>query len=63
MAVTAAEIQKYLGGINYPAGKQELISKARSNSAPQEVMQVLNSFSNETFNGPTEVEQEFARHK
>jgi hypothetical protein len=38
---STANVQTYLRGINYPANKKELLSTARSNGAPQDVMKVL----------------------
>jgi hypothetical protein len=35
-------VQTYLKGIDYPASKEDLISTARSNEAPKEVMDILN---------------------
>ena len=30
------QLQQFLGGVNFPAGKEEVASNAESNNAPQE---------------------------
>ncbi len=61
--VSAAQIQKFLKGINYPAGKDEILDQARSNDAPENVMSVLEKLPSRTYNRPTEIEQEFGKMK
>jgi len=61
--LSASAFQKYLGGIDYPAGKSELISHARSKNAPDAVIQVLEMFQDKSFNSAAEVSQEFGRVK
>lgn len=39
--VSAAEIEKYIDGVDFPCQKNGLIQQAQSNHAPQEVMDVL----------------------
>jgi hypothetical protein len=36
-----SNIAKHLQGIDYPAGREELIGRARQNNAPREVLDVL----------------------
>jgi hypothetical protein len=50
-----ANVQKYLSGVNYPADKQDLIEAARSNSAPDEVMQTIRQLPDEQYGGPQDV--------
>lgn len=61
--LSASAFQKYLAGMDYPAGKQELISHARKNNAPDAVIQVLEMFGDQTFQSAAEVSQEFGRVK
>ncbi|MFA5133716.1 MAG: DUF2795 domain-containing protein [Patescibacteria group bacterium] len=56
---SAAELQKYLKGVSYPASKQELVSAAQSNEAPQEVMDHINMLPEKDYGGPQEVEMAF----
>ncbi|MCK8519594.1 DUF2795 domain-containing protein [Methanoculleus sp. 7T] len=62
-ALSASAFQKYLHGIDYPAGKQDLINHARKNNAPSAVIQVLEMFEDKTFHSAADVSQEFGRVK
>ena len=35
------QLQQYLPGVNFPAGKEEVASNAESNNAPQELVQQI----------------------
>jgi len=59
METSPIEVQKALKGMDYPAKKQDLIEKARENSAPQEVMQVLESLPDKEFENAVDVSKEF----
>ncbi len=61
--VSAAQLQQYLAGIDYPAEKDDLIKTAKSNKAPENVMSFMNRLPERTYNRPTEVEQEFSKLK
>ena len=61
--VSAAQIQVYLKGIDYPVGKQEIIQTAQNNGAPQDVMQYLDRLPEKQYYYPTDVEQEFGKMK
>jgi sporulation protein YlmC with PRC-barrel domain len=58
---SATDLQSALKGLEYPAGKQDLIDRARENSAPQAVIDTLARFEERTYNSPTEVSQEFGK--
>lgn len=57
MAISPAEIQKYLKGIKYPATKQQLIDNAKKEGATEEVIQFLNNLEDKHYNSPTEVSE------
>ncbi len=61
--VSAAQLQMYLKGINYPANKSKILDTARKNSAPQNVMSFLNRLPDREYRRPTEIEQEFGKMK
>lgn len=61
--VSAAAIQMYLKGINYPADKQKLVQTARSNGATQQVMDFINRLPEKQYTSPIMVEQEFGKMK
>jgi hypothetical protein len=52
---SAAELEKYLKGVDYPASKDDLLEKARSNGAPDEVIDMINSLTETHFNSPIDV--------
>lgn len=57
---SADELDKYLKGMNYPASKDDLISKARSNGAPDDVIEMINSLSESHFKSPVDVAKAFS---
>ena len=52
-----SELQQYLGGMNFPANKQEVASSAESNGAPQAVVAQIRNAATERFESPEEVLQ------
>lgn len=58
--VSAAEIQMYLKGINYPADKQKLVSTAKGNGATQNVMEFINRMPEKSYSSPIDVEKAFS---
>lgn len=61
--VSAAQIQLYLKGIHYPASKQNIINTARSNNAPENVMDYLNRLPDREYGRANDVEKEFSKMK
>ena len=53
----AAEIQRYLHDVNYPADKNQLLDQARSQDAPQEVLDIIDQFPNLQYNSAVHVSQ------
>jgi hypothetical protein len=51
------QLQGYLQGVNFPAGKEEVASNAQSNNAPQELVQQIRNSGTDTFNSADEVLQ------
>ena len=56
MDVNPIEVQKHLGGIDYPATKDEIVSTAESNGAPQEIIDALQALDRAEFDGPNAVQ-------
>ncbi|MGY3231156.1 hypothetical protein ACVWWJ_002640 [Luteibacter sp. HA06] len=50
-----ANVQTYLEGVSYPADKAVLISRAKENGAPSEVMQIIEHLADRQYGGPQEV--------
>lgn len=56
------EVQAYLGGMNYPANRREIIETARSNGARDDVIRLLEEkLSDRTYEGPNGVSRELGR--
>ena len=49
---------QYLEGVDYPASKEELISAAESNGAPESLVGMLGSLSRPEYSGPEEVAED-----
>jgi hypothetical protein len=54
-------MQKFLGGVNYPCGRDELVEHARSKGADDEVLEHLRALPDRTYDGPNAVSAAFAR--
>jgi len=50
-----ANVQQYLGGVKYPATKEDLIEQAKRNDAPREIMETIEHFRPDEYGGPQEV--------
>jgi hypothetical protein len=55
MDVNPIELQKHLKGVDYPASKDDIVSTAESNGAPDDILDALRSMSKDSFDGPTAV--------
>ena len=53
--VTAIELQKYLGDVDYPASKDDLVQAARKNGAPDDLISALENADGDSFDAPTDV--------
>lgn len=59
MAVSAAEIQKYIKGISFPVSKADLLNKAKANGAPEDVCKWIEQLPSGEFGGPQDVMKGF----
>ncbi|MDZ5143090.1 DUF2795 domain-containing protein [Microbacterium testaceum] len=57
---TPIELQKYLGGVDYPATKDDLVRIARGNGAPDDLVSALEGADADSFDGPTAVSRALA---
>ena len=55
------QMQKFLGGIEYPAGRDELVEHARSKGADDEVMDHLRDLPDQSFDGPDAVSKAYSK--
>lgn len=55
--VSPIQIQKFLGGIDYPCDRNEIISTAEANGADDKVLDALSALPDRTYNGPNAVSE------
>ncbi|MBD0337941.1 MAG: DUF2795 domain-containing protein [Thermoleophilia bacterium] len=53
--VTPFDIQRQLGGMEYPASKRDLVDQARASGADEAVLSRLESLPDREFEGPAAV--------
>ncbi|MCA4135516.1 DUF2795 domain-containing protein [Arthrobacter sp. M4] len=49
------QVQKFLGGIDYPASKDALVSRAKDEGADQNILDALENLPDKEYGAPTEV--------
>ena len=54
------EVQKFLGGVDYPASKQELLRTAEESGAGDEALNALRGLPERDYQDPTEVSEAIA---
>jgi hypothetical protein len=55
--VSPIDIQKALGGIDYPASKEDIIKHAQQNGGSDEVVQALQGIEDREYEGPSGVSE------
>ena len=55
MDVNPIEVQRHLGGVDYPASKADVVATAEQNGAPQEIIDALQATDADQFDGPDDV--------
>ena len=61
MTNSPIELQKYLGGVDYPVDKGTLVQKARDNGADDDIVQTLQDLPFDNFNSPNDVSEAFGK--
>jgi Protein of unknown function (DUF2795) len=61
MQVNPIDVQKHLKGMDYPARKDDVVSKARENGASGEVVEALEGMGRNEFTGPDDVMEALGR--
>lgn len=57
MTVNPVQLQKYLGGLDYPVSREDLIRRAQERGADDKVLQTLRSLPTDRFNSPNDVSE------
>jgi hypothetical protein len=55
--VNPIQVQKFLGGIDYPATKEDLVNRAKEQGADENVVSALQNLSTDNFNSPNDVSE------
>jgi hypothetical protein len=61
MNVNPIEMQKALGGMNYPASKRDIVETAKSHGASKEIKQALSSLPEKEYDSPAAVTKEVSK--
>lgn len=59
--VNPIQVQKYLGGIDYPASKDDIINTARQQGADNSVIKTLKAMPGDSFNSPNDISEEIGK--
>lgn len=57
MAANPTQVEKYIGGVDYPCSKTDLVDHARGAGADQNIISTLQNLPYDEFNSPTEVSE------
>ena len=56
--VNPIQAQKFLGGLDYPASKQEVVDHARRRDADEDVLSAREQIADREYDGPNAVSEE-----
>lgn len=60
MTVTGMQLREYLGGLDYPISREDLVRRAQENGASTEVLQLLRALPVEELGSPDELNEALA---
>ena len=63
MAVTAADVERAIRGIDFPADRNDLIQQAQNNKANSNVIDILKNLPGNQFNSPIDVRKAFGKER
>ncbi len=61
--VSAAQFAQYMKGIDFPADKKKIVNQAKSNGAPENVMEFFNRLPDRSYERANEITEEFSKLK
>jgi len=61
MDVNPIEVQKHLGGVDYPVSKEQLVDRARESGADDSIVSALSRLPSEQYDGPDTVMERLGR--
>ena len=56
----AIDVQKYLSGVDYPAGRDDLVRHAEGAGAPDDVLDLLRGIEDRSYDGPSGVSSQLS---
>jgi hypothetical protein len=59
--LSSAQLLQYLKDVDFPTDKDKVISAAKSNEAPENVMQYLNQLPDKQYDFLADIEEEFGK--
>ncbi|MBX5446246.1 DUF2795 domain-containing protein [Sphaerobacter sp.] len=59
--VNPVQLQKFLGGINYPIDKRALLDRARDAGADSDVLDALQRLPDQRYNSPTDISEQIGK--
>lgn len=55
------QIQKFLGGLDYPVKKQDIVQKARQKGADDTILQILQKIPDQEYSSPVALSREVSK--
>lgn len=55
------QIQKYLGGLDYPVKKQDIVKKARQKGADESILKILQKIPDQEYSSPVALSREVSK--
>lgn len=55
------QVQKFLGGVDYPTEKASLVKHAKDKGADENVLHALDQMGDKTYRGPNDVSEEMGK--
>jgi len=63
MTVNPVQLQRFLGGVDYPTDKRTLVQRARQNGTDESTVRTLESLRRDRFNSPNDVSEALAEQR
>jgi hypothetical protein len=59
--ISPISLQKHLKGTSYPASKDDLVRRAKTNDAPDDMLEMIRMLPSQSYASPAEVMRDFGR--
>ncbi|HSO27147.1 MAG TPA: DUF2795 domain-containing protein [Anaerolineales bacterium] len=61
--VNPIQVQKYLGGLKYPATREDIVNRAKTKGADDTIMSALQNLPDQEYSRPTDVTKALGKAK